>query len=599
MPDKVLLRHSLLVRLLSTSVLIALCSIAATAWLAVHLTTRALEQEQGQVLADDAAIQDALTAYAATHGDWSRVEPTLRRLSHRTGQRIALTTESHQVLADTTAKAASLPRRSSAAIDPLRAESVSGAGRVEGYRIDPRAVGPYRLPARERSALFEAASTMSACLQRYAIDARVVESPSGRPRLEPAAEDNRPLDMADCDYGKLSSPTPVEQRALRALDKLVKRCLAEHQPEVTQEVRVLPDFTWAAKAITGPRAKRAVQKCVDDSRRRQLDPYVAAPALLYLASEDGSTDVHFELSRQNTGRLVGMTGAILALTVAVTTGVAIRLVRPLRALTEAARHSGEDHLMVPVTTRDETGTLAAAFNALSERRSRLEAQRKAMVSDIAHELRTPLTTMRAWLEVAHDGIVTPDPAFLRSLLEEAVLLQRIVDDLQILAAADAGELPIHPEPLRLNHVLSQVAAAHQAQATASGVELSVQAASDVELTADPTRLRQAVGNLVANAVQHTPPGGVVALSAHRTANSVTIQVADTGTGIAPGDLAQIFERFWRSEKSRSRRTGGSGLGLAIVRQLVEAHGGTVTAESVPGLRTVFTVDLPVREHPCA
>ncbi|UYQ66313.1 sensor histidine kinase [Streptomyces peucetius] len=594
MTSRIPLRHTLLARLLATSVLIAMCSIAATTWFAVRITTRAIEQEQGQVLADDAAIQDELTGYAATHADWSGVGPVLDRLARRTDQRIALTTEAHRVIADTAAEATALPRRASAAIDPLRAESASGTGRVEGYRIDPRAVGPYRLPAEERSALHKIAKKMSLCLRDFRIDVRVAESSSGRPSLEPAQDDG-PLDMAECDYGELSEPTATEERALKRLDTLVKQCLAEQELPVTEIFRIQPDLTWVSKEITDQKSKKAVDECVDDSRRTQLDPYVAPPALLYLASADADTAPLFDLSKGNTVRLVGVTGAVLALTVAVTAAVAIRLVRPLRALTDAAQRSGEEYVTVPVTTRDETGYLAAAFNDLSERRSRIEAQRKAMVSDIAHELRTPLTTMRGWLEIADDGIVSPDPEFVRSLLEEAVLLQRIVDDLQVLAAADAGELRIHPEPLRVADVLSQVAAAHQAQAAASGVTLQVHAAADVELTADPVRLRQAVGNLVANAVQHTPAGGFVTLAAHRGGDTVTLQVTDTGTGIAPDDLPRVFDRFWRAEKSRSRRTGGSGLGLPIVRKLTEAHGGTVGAESTPGVRTVFTIEMPADE----
>ncbi|MGW3151816.1 sensor histidine kinase [Streptomyces sp. NPDC001177] len=595
MSSRIPLRHSLLARLLATSVLIAVSSIAATTWLAVHITTRALEQEQGQVLADDAAIQDTLTGYAATHADWSDVKPVLERLAHRTGQRIVVTTKDHRLIADTDDKAAELPRRASAAVDPLRAETASGAGRVEGYRIDPRVVGPYRLPADERSLLHLIAKKMVGCLRSYGIDVRMVESPSGRPSLEPVQGDGL-LDMSECDQGGLSTPTPTEQRALKQLEALVKRCLARHEPPVTEKVWVQPDFTWVGKTITDQKSKNAVDACVDGSRRRQLTPYVAPPAVLYLASADGPTVPRFDLSKRNTARLVGVMGAVLALTVAVTVTVAIRLVRPLRALADAARRSGEEYVTVPVTTRDETGYLAAAFNDLSERRSRIEAQRKAMVSDIAHELRTPLTTMRGWLEIAHDGIVSPDPKFVSSLLEEAVLLQRIVDDLQVLAAADAGELRIHPEPLRVADVLAQVAAAHLAQATASRVWLHVQATPDAELTADPVRLRQAIGNLVANAVQHTPAGGVVTLSAHRSGDSVILHVTDTGAGIAPDDLPRVFDRFWRAEKSRSRRTGGSGLGLSIVRKLIEAHGGTVTAESMPGVRTVFTIEMPVGEQ---
>ncbi|EOD66652.1 sensor histidine kinase, partial [Amycolatopsis vancoresmycina] len=146
---------------------------------------------------------------------------------------------------------------------------------------------------------------------------------------------------------------------------------------------------------------------------------------------------------------------------------------------------------------------------------------------------------------------------------------------------DAAELAHH------------VAAAHADRAAAAGVTLTVSADGETVVHADPVRLRQVVGNLVTNAVRHTPPGGRVTIRTSSTVDTVTLAVADTGTGIAAADLPHVFDRFWRAEKSRSRQTGGSGLGLAIVRHLVQAHGGTVTAESEVDTGSTFTVRLPV------
>ncbi len=146
--------------------------------------------------------------------------------------------------------------------------------------------------------------------------------------------------------------------------------------------------------------------------------------------------------------------------------------------------------------------------------------------------------------------------------------------------------------MRAADIAEQVAAAHQARADAAGVRLRATALGDPRLTADPLRLRQAVGNLVSNAVRHTPEGGSVRITCRATSDAVLIEVADTGTGIDPADLPHVFDRFWRADKSRTRATGGSGLGLSIVRKLVEAHDGTVTADSVPGKGSQFTVRLP-------
>jgi two-component system sensor histidine kinase BaeS len=226
-----------------------------------------------------------------------------------------------------------------------------------------------------------------------------------------------------------------------------------------------------------------------------------------------------------------------------------------------------------------------------------------MVSDIAHELRTPLTNIRGWLEAAQDGISPPDAALLSSLQEEAMLLQHIIDDLQILSTADAGTLRLNRERLRLPELVDQVEAAHRATAEAAGITVRTDVVGEPTVEADPLRLRQVLGNLMSNAIRHTPPGGTITLSASPAGEHALISVADTGSGIESIDLPRIFDRFWRADKSRSRRSGGSGLGLCIVKQLVEAHQGTVTAVSTPGVKTVFTLQLPThgatQEKPAA
>jgi signal transduction histidine kinase len=254
-------------------------------------------------------------------------------------------------------------------------------------------------------------------------------------------------------------------------------------------------------------------------------------------------------------------------------------------LTGAAQRmkDGDDTTRVRVRGGDEIARLAVAFNEMADSRARTEEQRRAMVSDIAHELRTPLSNIRGWLEAVEDGVTKPDKAFVTSMMEEALLLQHIVDDLQDLAMADAGKLRMHPERVRLADIVT--AGGHDPR-------LVVEVQGDPEIDADPVRLRQAVGNLVGNALRHTPPGGTVRLSGRREGAWIVIDVADTGTGISAEDLPKVFDRFWRAEKSRNRQSGGSGLGLAIVRQLAEAHGGTVTATSVLGRGSTFTLRLP-------
>ncbi|MER5435149.1 HAMP domain-containing sensor histidine kinase [Streptomyces sp. NPDC002588] len=571
-----------MVRLLAASITIAVCSVAATAWLAARTATSAIQHEQGQVLANDAQIYDTLIGYAAGHTDWSGVTPTLRRLAERTGRHITLTTQERRPIA-ASGSATALPTRASALVDPLRADPALLPG-VNTDGIDPRAVGPYRLPKAERKELEDRVQVLQSCVRGIGRSG-VTRAPSGRPFIVITGDNEFQQKVTqECDLYALDTPTRTEKQALDRLNVLVGDCMKRQN---------LAPVTVGLSFTPIGRSGEDAQLCIDTARREQLAPYVAPPALLFVTAPAGSAAPGFDLSPANGVRVAGVAALVLVLTVAVTVTVGTRLVRPLRALTDAARRPTQQHLRVPVTTNDEIGHLAAAFNDLSERRERMEGQRKAMVSDVAHELRTPLSTIRSWLEAAQDGLAASDDAFIASLLEEAMLLQHIVDDLQQLAQADAGRLWLHPELLQLRELLDHVAAAHRSRADAAGVTLTTHVEGAPVLTADPVRLRQTVGNLLSNAIRHTPPGGFVALRCRRTGDRVVIEVADTGTGIAADDLPRVFDRFWRADKSRSRQTGGSGLGLAIVRQLTEAHGGTVSVISTPDIGTVFTLSLPL------
>nr|WP_179894417.1 HAMP domain-containing sensor histidine kinase [Streptomyces sp. or20] len=637
------MRRSLLGRLLAVSALVAACSVAATAWIAVQTTSGAIKQEQGQNLTADARIYDTLLDYAARNPTWDGVGATVRELARESGRRVALTTQGRQPLADSAAAATApaLPPQASAVVDPLSVDTVLAARGTDGQgtaadRIDPRAVGPFRLSAADSRTLRRTADDKVECLNRAGIASDVVVGASGRPRVQIVGNDPERALGTRCDLAALDTPTRSEQKALDALTELADACLKRQGRE---GVQLNSDLSWGDPASstvpgeTGPLVPRvplpapapvptprdapaedaapsvvtpertgendrAIASCVSAARSEQLSSYVASPALLFIGDEGGATLPGFDLSPANTARIAGAAALVLALTVGASVFAGARLVRPLHALTGAAQRmrDGEQPESVPVSGDDEVGRLAAAFNDMSAHRARLEEQRKAMVSDVAHELRTPLSNIRGWLEAAQDGLADPDPAFVSSLLEEAVLLQHIIDDLQDLAAADAGVLRLHPESVEIRELLSQVAAAHQARAENAGVTLAVTAtAPGRALRADPVRLRQAVGNLVSNAVRHTPEGGRVTLRAYAHEEgdgTVLVEVADTGSGIPPEDLPHVFDRFWRAEKSRSRRTGGSGLGLAIVRKLVEAHGGTVDATSVEGEGSTFVLRLP-------
>ncbi|MFJ2649222.1 sensor histidine kinase [Streptomyces sp. NPDC087420] len=666
------LRRSLLLRLLAVTVLVSVCSVAATAWVVVRTTAVAIQKEQGQALADDAKIYDRLLGYAATHPSWDGVGPTVASLADETKHRIVLR-QGEVAVADSVPAPEHPyrpPSKPTAIVNPLAVTpDLSRTGSAD--RIDPRAVGPFRLPRKERETLRRAASRSATCLSStLGVTAQVTDEPNGRPRL--VVPNGDPGAGERCTDTTLDAPTRTEARALSALSTLVDKCLDRvHAPPVV----LARDFTWApptptpvpapadaprgaprgagvgatvapdavsgsgaalgSGAVPGSRAPRLlgatpsasappamaaapvkapsedntslVNTCISTSRAEQLAPYVAPVALLYVSSPARAATTFFDLSRGNRARIAGGAALVLLLTVTVTTLAGIRLVRPLRALTHAARRmeDGDTSARVRVTGGDELGRLAVAFNSMSERREQLESVRKAMVSDVAHELRTPLSNIRGWLEAAEDGVVAHDQVLLTSLLEEALLLQHVIDDLRDLSAADAGELRLRKEWVDAGELLAQAAVAHRVNAEGAGVALSVSSGSaesseslasplpGLLLEADPVRLRQAVGNLVSNAIRHTPRGGVVTLRARADGPHLLIEVADTGSGIAPDELPHVFDRFWRAEKSRSRQTGGSGLGLSIVRKLAEAHGGGVGARSEVGVGTVFTLTLPI------
>ncbi|MEV7871063.1 HAMP domain-containing sensor histidine kinase [Streptomyces sp. NPDC088124] len=701
------LRRSVLGRLLTVSALVASCSVAATAWLVTQTTSVAIRQEQGQNLSADATIYNTLLGYAATHPSWEGVGATARKLAEESDRRITLTTQDRRPLYDSAVPDAAsapksgsgsksggaagvdpLPAQASAVVDPLSVDTVlvPDTASAGADRVDPRAVGPFLLPAGERTRLRAAAAENVACLNRMGIAADVAESPSGRPRIQYVGNDTDGEMEVKCRMAMPGTPTSTEQKALDELNRLADDCLKRQgrsgvklnldlswdrgyaegaatvalpaeaaavddasvdeprtgeAPARSAEQRAVAEkralarkmdedkaaaaygYRGAASEARNSKHDRAVASCVGSARREQLTEYVAAPALLFIDGPPAVSVPGFDLSPTNTARIAGVAALVLALTVGASVIAGTRFVRPLHALTGAAQRmrDGLDSAPVPVGADNEIGRLAAAFNDMAAHRTRLEQQRKAMVSDVAHELRTPLSNIRGWLEAAQDGLAEPDPAFVSSLHDEALQLQHIINDLQDLAAADVGALRLNMEPVRADDLIGQVAAAHQGLAETAGVTLAVSPAAPGAprpplLDADPVRLRQAVSNLVSNAVRHTPSGGRVTLRAYVTGagegsgssegfmnskdpkgcegsgGEVAVEVADTGTGIPAADLPHVFDRFWRAEKSRNRSTGGSGLGLAIVLKLAEAHGGTATAVSREGEGSVFTLRLP-------
>jgi signal transduction histidine kinase len=292
--------------------------------------------------------------------------------------------------------------------------------------------------------------------------------------------------------------------------------------------------------------------------------------------------------------LAGVASAALALLAAFF--LARRILLPVQNLTRAAvRMKGGDlTARVPAHGGDELAQLGRAFNSMADAMVRTEELRRNLVSDVAHELRTPLASIRCQLEAVQDGLTSPDSETINSIHEETMQLNRLVEDLQELALADAAQFRLSLQQVRVKEQAEQVARSLQVLAQAHEVELEVCVPEDLpRALADPGRLKQILTNLVENAITHTPANGKASVSAILDHSRIEVCVADSGEGIAPEHLPHIFDRFFRADQSRSRATGGSGLGLAIVKQLVELHGGSVWAESRVGQGTTIRFTLPV------
>ena len=291
------------------------------------------------------------------------------------------------------------------------------------------------------------------------------------------------------------------------------------------------------------------------------------------------------------GCLIGG-GVALALTFALSR----RILTPIKALTLATRRFGQGDFSQRLKFKDkgEVGELAQAFNSMADDIERAEQLRKNLVADVAHELRTPLSNLQGYLEAVRDGVIKPDADAIHSLNEEVALLSRLVNELQELSLAEAGELKLTCHPVNIDEIINKAVGAIQAQATAKGVSVSIDLPPKLPLVnIDSQRISQVLCNLIDNAVAHTPKGGNVTVSAKEKGDWAEITVADTGEGIPAEDLPNIFERFYRVDKSRARTTGGSGLGLTIAKRLVEAHGGKIEAQSKPGKGSRFTFTLPI------
>ena len=322
-----------------------------------------------------------------------------------------------------------------------------------------------------------------------------------------------------------------------------------------------------------------------------------------------------------TGLGAGLAGILLV------SLVSRRVLAPVRSLSSAARRLGQGDLSQRVAApgRDEIGQLARSFNSMAEELESAERQRRNLMADVAHELRTPLSNIQGYLEAVRDGLLQPDSSTIDTIYQQVIHLTHLVEDLRVLALAEAGTLSLNWELDSMEDLLRRAVESFGPRANAKGVALALNISGGTRdetiggepglplpilplVEMDRTRISQVVANLVENAIFHTPSGGTVTVSVELTGEStgptnegntdpnlkkIRVSVADTGPGLDPQELSQVFDRFYRVDASRSRSTGGVGLGLTIAKQLVEAHGGNIIAESSLGGGSRFGFELPL------
>ncbi|MCM2393338.1 sensor histidine kinase [Streptomyces albipurpureus] len=531
-------------RAVSLLMLVALVATAATAWLTWRQATGQVEKSVTAGQQEVARITGALREYGYVHGTWDGLSPTVSGLAKDTGQRIRVATESDVLLADSDALAGREPRKVSRQ-PPVLVDSRPDIRLPEG--LEPRTalkrtvglIGEYR-------------STVhyAACLTRAGARVSVHPDGSGLPQI-------------NSDHS--SSPCVKSREMTDPESDRVHEAVSECEFETPLNACLQRVFKKQIVSAAPPRLE--VRLGVLDESPPTL---AAAPAVGVAAGV----------------ALAVILGALL---------LSRAVLRPIHALTLAARRLGEGELSrrVPASGKDEIAELGRAFNRMAISIQDGEQRQRRLTGDIAHELRTPLANLRGYLEALQDGFVEPTSELFDSLHEEVMLQQRIVDDLQDLALAEAGALTYHRADIDLRELLETCRVALRTQAESAGVVLVVEATHPVHVHADADRLRQVVGNLVGNALRATAPGGTVTLALVPQGELVIVEVRDTGKGIPADDLPHLFDRFWRADASRGRATGGSGLGLSIARQIVTDHRGSIDVRSTVGAGTSFTIVLAV------
>jgi len=584
--------RSFRLRIFLLVMIVAVTAIGTTAWLTLSLTSREVERSNEAAVQHQTEIVEAVQRFGMLRGRWPGLDVLVADLAERTRLHIQLRTDDGLVLVDS---------------DTIEGRT-SGPVQGTALGVDPR---PSLSPAIEEAA--DPADPTVAPAPPAApvrIASEAVTLVKMRPRLPADLFGPEPVDRL---YG---SPTMrmLRQAAQYRAALITVRCIdgdgaalaSDEAPYLTPEqistrpdcvrtgtVAVRQDDAWLAGiwklfARCAAPDGSPLGACLHTVFTYAVTPAAAVHLNLYLGARPGQ-------SVGDLGRPAALGAAGLIVVALVGTAlIARRVSLPVRRLTEASRLLADGRLDVRVAAHgsSELARLSESFNAMAEAVQRSEERQRRLIADVAHEMRTPLSNLRGYLEGLSDGVVEPSRELFASLHEETLLQRRILDDLQVLALAEAGDLGYTMAPLDLAEVVSGGATAHRAVAAEARVALTVDAPRPVWIQGDPDRLRQVLGNLLTNAIRYTDAGGHVLLRVRADAGDAVLTVQDTGVGIAPADLSRVFDRFWRADPARQRATGGTGLGLTIAHRIVTDHGGRIEVASSPGLGTTFTVRLP-------
>ncbi len=317
---------------------------------------------------------------------------------------------------------------------------------------------------------------------------------------------------------------------------------------------------------------------------------VALGMLSFVFDHDLRTDPLFAI----------IVAAAIALLLAICIGYlfARRMVRPLNRITSTARAIQEGDLSARTHLRgeDEISRLGEAFDAMAASIEKDRMLERRLTTDVAHELRTPLMALQATVEAMVDGVYKADEEHLLTVNSEVQRLSRLVDALLRLSRLENRTTPMKEEIVNVGELIGGVVLAHEVLVIDSGLMIHYSAQPNVIVKGDPDMLRQAVANLISNAVRYTPEGGRIAVRVKGGDIMASISVEDTGIGLTRDEAKMVFSRFWRAEGGRNRETGGLGVGLAVVKEIVDRHGGWVQVEGEKGVGATFTIHIPLYDE---